>query len=126
MARRPCGSAWYSSGRPNTGKSSLFNALVGRTGAIVSDQPGTTRDYLTADLDLDGVKCQLIDTAGIETLWRLRDRAQVRGRALPLRHTSNCAWPMCGCCAWRSSSGAGAKSSRSRKQRARNMMTTAG
>jgi tRNA modification GTPase len=52
-------------GRPNAGKSSLFNALTGRTGAIVSDQPGTTRDYLTAELDLDGVRCQLIDTAGI-------------------------------------------------------------
>jgi len=52
-------------GRPNAGKSSLFNALTGNAGAIVSDQPGTTRDYLTADLDLDGVRCQLIDTAGI-------------------------------------------------------------
>ena len=52
-------------GPPNAGKSSLFNALSGRSGAIVSAQPGTTRDYLTANLDLDGVKCQLIDTAGI-------------------------------------------------------------
>ena len=53
-------------GPPNAGKSSLFNALAGRTGAIVSDVPGTTRDYLTAELDLDGVKCELIDTAGID------------------------------------------------------------
>ena len=52
-------------GHPNSGKSSLFNALAGRTAAIVSDQPGATRDYLIADLDLDGVKCQVIDTAGI-------------------------------------------------------------
>jgi tRNA modification GTPase len=52
-------------GPPNSGKSSLFNALV-RGGALVSDQPGTTRDYLTAQLDLDGLKCLLIDTAGIE------------------------------------------------------------
>jgi tRNA modification GTPase len=51
-------------GRPNTGKSSLFNALVGNASALVSHHPGTTRDYLTADLDLDGVKCRLIDTAG--------------------------------------------------------------
>jgi tRNA modification GTPase len=51
-------------GRPNTGKSSLFNALIGKQGALVSDRPGTTRDYLVAELDLDGVKCQLIDTAG--------------------------------------------------------------
>jgi tRNA modification GTPase len=52
-------------GRPNTGKSSLFNALIRRTGAIVSPQPGTTRDYLTAEGDLDGVQCTWIDTAGI-------------------------------------------------------------
>lgn len=49
----------------NVGKSSLFNALVRHTGALVSDLPGTTRDYLTAELDLNGVKCQLIDTAGV-------------------------------------------------------------
>jgi tRNA modification GTPase len=53
-------------GPPNAGKSSLFNALAGRQGAIVSDIAGTTRDYLTVELDLDGVKCELIDTAGIE------------------------------------------------------------
>jgi tRNA modification GTPase len=53
-------------GLPNTGKSSLFNALAGGAEALVSHQPGTTRDYLTAELDLDGVKCQLIDTAGID------------------------------------------------------------
>ena len=52
-------------GWPNTGKSSLFNALTGDPGALVADQPGTTRDYLTADLDLDGVKCRLVDTAGV-------------------------------------------------------------
>jgi len=53
-------------GWPNTGKSSLFNALLGRTGALVCDQGGTTRDYLTARVDLDGVPCRLIDTAGVE------------------------------------------------------------
>ena len=51
-------------GEPNVGKSSLFNALVRRTGALVSDTPGTTRDYLTAELNLDGARCQLVDTAG--------------------------------------------------------------
>ena len=52
-------------GRPNAGKSSLFNALAG-AGSLVSSQPGTTRDYLLAELDLDGLKCQLVDTAGVE------------------------------------------------------------
>ena len=51
-------------GRPNVGKSCLFNALAGDRAALVSDHPGTTRDYLIAELDLDGVRCRLIDTAG--------------------------------------------------------------
>jgi len=51
-------------GRPNAGKSSLFNTLARSAGAIVSEHPGTTRDYLTAELDLDDVQCQLVDTAG--------------------------------------------------------------
>jgi len=53
-------------GSPNPGKSSLFNAISGSAGALVSSHPGTTRDYLTAELDLDGVGCQLIDTAGVD------------------------------------------------------------
>ena len=53
-------------GWPNVGKSSLFNALVGHDRAIVSPQPGATRDYLSARIDLDGVQCELIDTAGVE------------------------------------------------------------
>jgi tRNA modification GTPase len=52
-------------GTPNAGKSSLFNALSKNEGALVSPAPGTTRDYVSAELDLDGVKCILIDTAGI-------------------------------------------------------------
>ncbi|MFO0797027.1 MAG: GTPase [Gemmataceae bacterium] len=51
-------------GPPNAGKSSLFNALVGGAAALVSPEAGTTRDYLTARLTLDGVDVELIDTAG--------------------------------------------------------------
>ncbi len=51
-------------GNPNAGKSSLFNALAGATAALVSDEAGTTRDYLTTTIDLDGVPVELIDTAG--------------------------------------------------------------
>lgn len=53
-------------GWPNVGKSSLFNRLIPNASALVADVAGTTRDYLTGTLDLDGMQCQLCDTAGIE------------------------------------------------------------
>ena len=51
-------------GRPNTGKSSLFNLLAGAGRAIVTDVPGTTRDLLTEVVDIDGVPITFVDTAG--------------------------------------------------------------
>jgi tRNA modification GTPase len=53
-------------GAANAGKSSLFNALAPESRAIVSESPGTTRDYLTARIELDSTHIELIDTAGIE------------------------------------------------------------
>ena len=53
-------------GWPNVGKSSLFNALVGRQAALVADLPGTTRDYVSGRLQLGGRECLVVDTAGVE------------------------------------------------------------
>jgi tRNA modification GTPase len=52
-------------GAPNVGKSSLFNALLGTSRAIVADIPGTTRDLVTDVVDLDGLRVTLVDTAGL-------------------------------------------------------------
>ena len=51
-------------GRPNVGKSSLFNRLAGAARAIVTDVPGTTRDLLTERVDVGGVPFTVVDTAG--------------------------------------------------------------
>lgn len=52
-------------GKPNAGKSSLFNAILGRERAIVSPHPGTTRDTLEATIEMAGLAVTLVDTAGI-------------------------------------------------------------
>jgi len=52
-------------GLPNAGKSSLLNALSGRDSAIVTDIPGTTRDVLKEQINIDGIPLHIIDTAGL-------------------------------------------------------------
>jgi len=52
-------------GRPNAGKSTLLNALVGYDRAIVSDTPGTTRDEIVAEVEFDGLRLRFRDTAGL-------------------------------------------------------------
>ncbi len=58
-------------GRPNVGKSRLLNALLGQERAIVSDEPGTTRDSLDTVVDWEGDQVTLIDTAGIRRRGRV-------------------------------------------------------
>jgi tRNA modification GTPase len=65
LGQRPC--RVVIAGPPNAGKSSLFNALLGSAAALVSPQPGTTRDYLEATLTADGMTLHLIDTAGLHS-----------------------------------------------------------
>jgi tRNA modification GTPase len=66
-------------GRPNVGKSSLINALVGYARAIVFDQPGTTRDVVTAATVIDGWPVSLSDTAG---LHQANDELEIAGMQL--------------------------------------------
>jgi len=54
-------------GRTNAGKSSLFNLFLNQSRAIVASTPGTTRDYLTEWIDLDGIAVSLTDTAGLRS-----------------------------------------------------------
>jgi len=63
-------------GRPNVGKSSLFNRLVERERAIVTAQPGTTRDLVSETVSIDGIPVELVDTAGIR---RALDEAESIG-----------------------------------------------
>ena len=53
-------------GRPNVGKSMLFNKIIGRRLSIVEDTPGVTRDRIYGESDWNGRKFTLVDTGGIE------------------------------------------------------------
>ncbi len=52
-------------GKPNSGKSTLLNCLLNEEKAIVSSIPGTTRDFIEDQININGIKCRFIDTAGI-------------------------------------------------------------
>src|SRR5690606_20684646 len=60
-------------GKPNSGKSSLVNRLIGEERVIVSDIPGTTRDAVDTYVEQDGCKFVLIDTAGIRRKSRITE-----------------------------------------------------
>jgi GTPase len=60
-------------GRPNVGKSTLVNRLIGEERVIASEQPGTTRDSIVVPFERDGRKFQLIDTAGMRRRSRVED-----------------------------------------------------
>lgn len=70
-------------GRPNAGKSSLFNLLLRQERALVNPEAGTTRDYLSEWIDLEGFAVNLIDTAGLRTEGsQLEREGQARAEAI--------------------------------------------
>lgn len=68
-------------GKPNVGKSSLFNAILGSGRAIVTAVPGTTRDLVTETADVDGLRLEFVDTAGVrETTDEVESEGIARAR----------------------------------------------
>ena len=72
-------------GPANAGKSSLFNRLLERDAALVTEVPGTTRDVLTGEIQIDGIRIELVDTAGDDVTVTAADEAAHRLRRQRLR-----------------------------------------
>jgi tRNA modification GTPase len=79
-------------GRPNAGKSSLLNALTGQERAIVTAIPGTTRDLLREQIEIDGLPIHLVDTAGLRDAGDAVEQEGVRRAREQLAQADHALW----------------------------------
>lgn len=77
-------------GRPNVGKSSFVNALLGEEKLIVAESPGTTRDSIDTDIEIDGQVYTLIDTAGLRRKSKIKDGIEYYTSLRTLRSIQRC------------------------------------
>jgi GTP-binding protein len=89
-AEPPCDCRIAIVGRPNVGKSSLLNGLVGRREALVSEIPGTTRDSIHTDLRWHGHILRLVDTAGLRRRTRVKEAVEAFSAMRTLRALEEC------------------------------------
>ncbi len=87
---QPCDCRVAIVGRPNVGKSSLLNLLVGRDEALVSEIPGTTRDAVHTDLRWHGRVVRLVDTAGLRRKSRVQEAVEAFSALRTLRAIEEC------------------------------------
>ena len=87
---RPCDCRIAILGRPNVGKSSLLNLMVGRNEALVSDIAGTTRDAVHTDLKWHGRTLRLIDTAGLRRKSRVKEAVEAFSNMRTFRALEQC------------------------------------
>lgn len=90
VAEAPCDARVAIVGRPNVGKSSLLNLLVGRREALVSDIAGTTRDTVHTDLQWHGRTLRLIDTAGLRRKSRVQEAVEAFSNMRTVRAIEQC------------------------------------
>lgn len=79
-------------GLPNAGKSSLMNALTGQSSAIVTQVPGTTRDVLREQIEIDGLPVHIIDTAGLRESGDVVEREGVRRAREQIARADHALW----------------------------------
>lgn len=85
-------------GAPNAGKSSLFNALIGSRRSIVSDQAGTTRDFVESSLRWEGAALELVDTAGLREQAGVIEKEGIAMGQREIRESDLLLWLESGAC----------------------------